>query len=219
MSLPKNNVHRSVAFSSSKSDKNDESYHVIKPYSVDDSLCNRRTGQTRSNANVYDYLQSSFTSNRIVRSNSFHQDVERQRATVQADFASGLICEEDEDLLKYQRARRMSKSLPELNQLRVLPKFADAFNQYRDIMESELEEDDDEDATSSCIATDTEYHPAWSNKSDFLMTIMGFSLGLNTLWRFPYFCYINDGGDYLLLLFNGKNCTGNSKLKCFPVIT
>lgn len=152
--------------------------------------------RTRSNANVYDYLQNSYTSSRspIIRSNSFHQDVERQRKTVQEDFASGLISEEDEDLLKYQRARRMSKSLPELNQLRVLPKFADAFNQYKDIMESELE-DDDEDATSSCIATDTEYHPAWSNKSDFLMTIMGFSLGLNTLWRFPYFCYINDGGD------------------------
>ncbi|XP_074603609.1 sodium- and chloride-dependent betaine transporter-like isoform X2 [Brevipalpus obovatus] len=202
------NVPRSVVFLSTVDGKDDDDsngdnngngncdpVHLIKPGSVDDSMCGFRPRSIMAGNNVYDFLQTSLNSspNPMVRSNSFHQEFGCQRKNIQVDYIRENLLDEDIIAQKYLKSRRMSKSLPELNQLRVLPKFANALSQYQDIIESEMD-DDDEDATSSCIATDTEYHPAWANKQDFLMTIMGFSLGLNTFWRFPYFCYINNGG-------------------------
>ncbi|XP_053213765.1 sodium-dependent serotonin transporter-like [Panonychus citri] len=170
---------------------------TVRIGSVDDSVIY----YDQNKSTVYDYLASSFnsTSGAIIRSNSFtHQDVGRHRKNIQASFASGLVTnEEDEDLLPFQGARRLSKSLPELNQLRILPHFVEAANQYNVIFESDQDEDEEHNI-SSCIATDTDFQPAWSSKSDFFLSILGFSLAINTFWRFPYYAYINDGGSFLM---------------------
>lgn len=37
--------------------------------------------------------------------------------------------------------------------------------------------------------------PAWNNKLEYILAQVGFSVGLGNVWRFPYLCQKNGGGE------------------------
>ncbi|KAE8748532.1 hypothetical protein FOCC_FOCC004708, partial [Frankliniella occidentalis] len=62
--------------------------------------------------------------------------------------------------------------------------------------------------TLAAISGDPPPRETWGKKVEFLLAVIGFAVDLGNVWRFPYICYANGGGAFLIpycimLVFGG----------------
>ena len=54
---------------------------------------------------------------------------------------------------------------------------------------------------------------SWGNKAEYILASIGFAVGLGNLWRFPYLCQKNGGGEYMAS-YNSLYFRIKSKRRC-----
>ena len=69
-------------------------------------------------------------------------------------------------------------------------------------MEDERKESFKEDQEQSDDESPVASHarPTWGKQLEFILSCVGYAVGLSNLWRFPYYCMRNGGGELHIFL-------------------
>ncbi|VDP61507.1 unnamed protein product [Schistosoma mattheei] len=52
-----------------------------------------------------------------------------------------------------------------------------------------------------------DYREEWNNQCDFFLSVLGYAVDLANVWRFPYVCFTNGGGAFLIPYFIVMVCS------------